>query len=139
MAEIAIEEDFAAKPAAVWEKLADFGGLGEWMPGVESCETEGDGIGAVRTVAMGPVKVVERLEKFDPSARTLAYSIVEGPMPVQNYLATIRVTETGAESCHVDWTAAFDLPEGLTEEQIAPGLQGAYGGALEALKALVEG
>ena len=39
----------------------------------------------------------------------------------------------------LDWTAAFDLPEGLTEEQIAPGLQGAYGGALKALKPLVEG
>ncbi len=139
MAQIVIEEDFAAKPDAVWEKLADFGGLAAWMPGVESCETEGDGIGAVRTVAMGPVKVVEKLEQFEPAARTLAYSIVEGPMPVQNYLATIKVSETGAEACHVDWTASFDLPEGLTEEQIAPGLQGAYGGALKALKALVEG
>ena len=65
-------------------------------------------------------------------------SIVEGPMPAQNYLATIRVEETGANRCHVDWSASFDLPEGVTEAQIAPALEGAYGGALKALKPLVE-
>lgn len=139
MAKIAVNEDYAAKAADVWAKLADFGGLAGWMPGVKSCDVEGQGIGAVRTVALGPVKVVERLEAFDSDGRSLSYSIVEGPMPVQNYLATIQVQETGPESCHVDWSAAFDLPEGLPEEQVASGLEGAYGGALKALKPLVEG
>ena len=138
MAKIAVEEDFSASAALVWSKLADFGGLAGWMPGVESCETEGEGIGAVRKVALGPVQVSERLEAFDDAGRSLSYSIIEGPMPVQNYLATIRVEERGDAACHVDWTASFDLPDGLTEEQIAPGLQGAYGGALKALKPLVE-
>ena len=138
MAKIAVEEDYAASAAVVWTRLADFGGLAAWMPGVESCETEGEGVGAVRKVALGPVQVSERLESFDDAGRTLSYSIVEGPMPVQNYLATIRVEERGDAACHVDWTASFDLPDGLTEEQIAPGLQGAYGGALKALKPLVE-
>ncbi|MBW2269533.1 MAG: SRPBCC family protein [Deltaproteobacteria bacterium] len=139
MAKIAVEEDYAASAAVVWKRLADFGGLASWMPGVESCETEGDGIGAVRKVVMGPVQVVERLEAFDDAGRSLSYSIAEGPMPVENYLATIRVQEAGADACHVDWTASFDLPDGLSEEQLAPGLQGAYGGALKALKPLVEG
>ncbi len=139
MPKIAVEEDYAASAAVVWKKLADFGGLASWMPGVASCDTEGDGVGAVRKLAMGPVEVVERLENFDDAGRSLSYSIIEGPMPVQNYLATISVRETGADACHVDWTASFDLPDGLTEEQIAPGLQGAYGGALKALKPIVEG
>ena len=82
---------------------------------------------------------MERLEAFDDAGRSLSYSIIEGPMPTQNYLATIRVEETGANSCHGDWSASFDLPEGLTEAQIAPALEGAYGGALKALKPLVEG
>ena len=91
MAKIAVEADYAASAALVWKKLADFGGLASWMPGVESCETEGDGIGALRKVAMGAVQVVERLEAFDDAGRSLSYSIAEGPMPLQNYLATIRV------------------------------------------------
>jgi carbon monoxide dehydrogenase subunit G len=139
MAKIAVEAEFAASAAAVWAKLADFGGIGSWMPGVQKCEVEGSGIGAKRRIAMGPVSVVERLETLDPASHTLSYSIVEGPMPVKDYLATIRVRATGPASCHVDWTASFELPPGLSEAQIAPGLQGAYGGALKALKPLVEG
>ena len=134
MAGIDVTRDFQAKADTVWATLRDFGGLSEWMPGIGGCELEGEGIGSVRSVAMGPATVKERLESFDDAARSLSYSIVEGPLPAQDYLATIRVTETGAESCRVDWTARFELPEGLTQEQIAPALEGAYGGALDALK-----
>ena len=139
MAKIAVEADYAASAAKVWEKLGDFGGIGGWMPGVAKCELAGTGVGATRTIAMGPMKVVERLESFDPKARTLSYSIVEGPMPTKDYLATIVVRETGPGRCHVDWTASFELPPGLAEEQVRPALEGAYGGALKALRPLVEG
>ena len=78
---------------------------------------------APRRVALGPMTIVERLEACDDAGRSLSYSIVEGPMPAENYLATICVAETGANSCHVDWSASFDLPEGVTEAQIAPALE----------------
>ena len=139
MAKISVNEDYAASAADVWQKLSDFGGLAGWMPGIKSCEVKGQGIGAVRTLTMGPVKIVEKLESLDDDARRLSYSLVEGPMPLQNFLATIEVTETSPSSCRVDWSAAFDLPEGLSEEQIAPGIKGGYGGGLKALKPLVEG
>ena len=53
MAKIAVEADYAASAAKVWEKLGDFGGIGGWMPGVAKCELEGSGVGATRTLAMG--------------------------------------------------------------------------------------
>ena len=62
------------------------------MPGVESCESEGEGVGALRKIKMGANVVIERLESFDDDARTLSYSIQDGPIPVQNYLATIAVS-----------------------------------------------
>ena len=137
MGKIELSEEMAAPASAAWEKLADFGGL-DWMPGVEKVEVEGEGIGAVRTVSMGPMNIKERLEAFDDAGRSLSYSITEGPMPVENYLATIRVSESG-DGCRVDWSASFDLPEGVPAEAIENGLNGAYGGALAALKKLVEG
>jgi len=82
---------------------------------------------------MGPATVVERLEAHDDAGRILSYAITEGPIPVQNYLATITVSETGS-GCHVDWTAKFDLPEGVPADAVRPALEGAYGGALDALK-----
>ncbi len=59
--------------------------------------------------------------------------------PLQNDLATIRVSETGAGACRVDWTARFDLPDGVPAEAVAPALEKAYGGSLKALKKLLEG
>lgn len=139
MAKISVSEDYSAKADEVWQKLADFGGLAGWMPGVERCEVEGEGVGAVRTIAMGPVEIVERLEAFDADGRSLSYSLLEGPMPLANFLATIQVRETGPSGCHVDWSARFDLPEGVGEEQVAPGIEAGYGGGLKALKQVVDG
>jgi carbon monoxide dehydrogenase subunit G len=139
MAEIEVNREFAASAAAVWEKLADFGGIGGWMPGVQGCGLDGEGVGAVRSVSLGGMQIKERLESFDTDGRSLSYSITEGPLPVQNYLAVIQVSETGAGACRVDWTASFDLPEGVGEESIAPALAGAYGGALKALQSQLEG
>jgi hypothetical protein len=75
----------------------------------------------------------ERLESLDQSARSLSYSIVEGPMPVQNYLATIQVSPNG-EGCRVDWSASFDAPDGVPAEALGNGVSGAYMGMLQALK-----
>jgi len=134
MSEIAVHLDFSSSPDAVWKELADFGGLGAWAPGVESCKLEGSGIGAVRSVAMpGGVVMEERLETLDDETRTLQYAIVGGPMPVSDYLATVKVSET-AGGCRVDWGATFTPPEGLPAEAIAGGVEGAYNGMLAALK-----
>ena len=137
MAKIAVEEEFTVSADAVWERIARFGNL-DWMPGVERCDVDGEGIGSVRAVVMGPMTIKERLESFDPESRTLSYSIVEGPLPAQNYLATIAVSEQGG-GCRVDWTASFDLPEGVDESAIAPAVAAGYGGALKTLKKTLEG
>jgi carbon monoxide dehydrogenase subunit G len=140
MGRIELHEQIEAPAQAAWEKLRDFGGIAGWMPGIEKCDVEGKGIGAVRSVGLaGGVGLKERLESLDEGVRTLSYSILEGPLPVQNYLATIRVSENGEAACRVDWTASFDLPEGVAEAAIAPALEGAYGGALKALKGQLEG
>jgi carbon monoxide dehydrogenase subunit G len=141
MGKIEVVQEIAAPASAAWEKLSDFGGIGKWMPGVERCDVEGDGIGAVRHIVFpgGGGGVKERLESFDAEGRSLSYAITEGPMPVQDYLATIRVSETGENACRVDWTASFELPEGVPTEAVEKGISGAYGGSLRALKKLLEG
>ncbi len=138
MGSIALEQEIATTADAAWQSIGDLAGIGSCMPGIDRCDVEGQGIGAVRTVSMGPIKIVERLEAHDDAARSISYSITEGPLPVQNYLATIQVSEAGG-GCKVDWTARFDLPEGVDEAAIAPALEGAYGGALAALKGQLEG
>ncbi len=140
MSEVAVNLDFSSSADAVWKELADFGAIGAWGPGIVSCKVEGSGIGAVRAVEMpGGVVMEERLEAFDDAGRTLSYAIIAGPIPVQNYLATVKVSGQ-VDGCRVDWSANFDAPEGVPVEGVAAGVSGAYSGMLAALKAhLAEG
>ncbi len=78
-----------------WKLLREFGGLAEWMPGVETCSLEGD----VRTIGMMGISVKEQLRNLDDNARTISYSIVESPMDnLESHLATITVTPEGSGS-----------------------------------------
>jgi hypothetical protein len=134
MSEIAVNAEFTSSADDVWRELADFGGIGDWAPGVESCKVEGSGIGAIRKIGMpGGVVMEERLESLDDAARCLTYAIVGGPMPLENYIAKIEVSEQ-AGGCRVDWGATFDAQEGIPVEGISKGVSGAYSGMLAALK-----
>jgi hypothetical protein len=129
-----VNQEFQASADTVWKEVADFGGIGEWAPGVESCKLEGEGVGSVRVLGMaGGVVMKERLETLDAAARCLSYAIIEGPMPVENYLATIKVVPVG-DGSRVDWGASFDAPEGVPADAVAKGVGGAYSGMLAALK-----
>ena len=63
MSEYTVSDEFKASADEVWKVIADFGGLIDWAPGIESCETVGEGVGAVRTLGMPDGLVMkERLE-----------------------------------------------------------------------------
>jgi carbon monoxide dehydrogenase subunit G len=135
--EISVNAEYTSSADVVWKELADFGAIGEWAPGLESCKVEGTGVGSVRVLGMaGGMVMRERLESLDERERCLTYAIVGGPLPVENYLATVKVTAQG-EGCRVDWGASFDAPEGVPAEGIASGVSGAYSGMLQALKSRV--
>jgi len=134
MSHVAVNLEFNSSADAVWKELADFGGIGVWGPGIVSCKLEGSGVGAVRAVEMpGGVVMEERLESLDDETRTLQYSIIGGPLPVNDYLATVTVSEADG-GCRVDWGASFEAPEGVPVDGIAGGVSGAYTGMLDALK-----
>jgi mxaD protein len=86
----------------VWAVAGDFGGIGDWMPGIESCHVDGDD----RVLKMGGMEIIERLERRDEEERELVYGIVGG-VPVINHKATITVTPNGA-GAHVTWDVDTD-------------------------------
>ena len=119
---------FAAPPERLWELVADFGGLDRIMDGIESCEMEGDGVGAKRTIAMGGGAVVESLDVLDPDAMTLTYSILEAPLPFKDYSATMVVASEG-EGSSLTWTGSFEA-DGVPAEK-AEGIAGSiYDGGI---------
>jgi carbon monoxide dehydrogenase subunit G len=120
--------DISAPAGDVWALIGQFGGLDDWMAGVDACVVEGD----LRTVSTMGMEITERLVGRDEAARTITYSIVGEGAPVQSHEATISVLESDGGS-EVTWAVTVEPAE-------AEGMfRDIYQGALDGLKATVEG
>jgi mxaD protein len=109
----------------VWAKLGNFGDLA-WMPGVETCELDGDD----RILGLFGMRIVERQLARDDENRTYTYGIVEGDMKPELHRATVTVMPAGSGS-FVTWDVE-------TDDNMVEVMQGAYTGALAALKEQLE-
>lgn len=117
----------------VWETIKHFDGLTRWAPGITECTMRGYGVGATRTVKTRDGQTfVERLDACDDGTRTLAYSMVEGPVPVRDYRSEISVSDSG-DHCTVVWDASGE-PSGIPEDQLETILSGICNGGVKALK-----
>jgi polyketide cyclase/dehydrase/lipid transport protein len=109
----------------VWAKVGNFGELA-WMPGVETCELDGDD----RVIDMFGMRIVEHQYSRDDETRTLTYGIVDGDVKPEVHRATITVMPAGSRS-FVTWDVE-------TDDAMVEAMQGAYVGALTALKEQLE-
>jgi carbon monoxide dehydrogenase subunit G len=123
MAQGAVDITLDAAPDAVWAKVGDFGGVGDFFPGIESFRLEGDD----RIIGMFGMEIRERLVARDDATRTLSYSVVGGA-PLESHIATITVEAQGHGS-KVTW--AYDVEPA----EMAPIFGDTYKGALAALEA----
>jgi carbon monoxide dehydrogenase subunit G len=119
--------DIDASADDVWAVIGDFGGIGDWMPGIESCRVEGED----RILNTMGMEITERLVSKDDAGRVLTYSITNGA-PVETHQGVITVTPTGATS-QVTWDVD------ATPDEMAEVMTTIYQQSLEALKAKVGG
>ena len=125
----AVSEVSIARPADdVWALAGQFGDLHTWMPGIESCEVEGDD----RRLSMMGMTVVETLRHRDDASRTISYSITSGDVPVDSHQATITVHPDGDGASRVTWEVDVQ-PDSMTDV-----MKGAYDSALQGLKTKLE-
>jgi Polyketide cyclase / dehydrase and lipid transport len=127
MADGRTEITIRSSPDDVWKLVGDFGGIAEWVPGIESCALDGD----VRVIKMMGIEIHEQLRDRDEADRRLAYSIVQSPMPLQHHLATITVSPDG-DASHV--TYALEI----RPDELLNTLLPVYEGMLQTAKANLE-
>lgn len=118
--------EIARPTGQVWAVVGDFGGIGGWMPGIESCRVEGND----RILETMGMTITERLVSTDDAAHTITYSVVDGA-PVEHHTATIAVTPDGAGS-RVTWEVE------ATPDDMASVMATIYQQALQALKSHLE-
>jgi NADPH:quinone reductase len=127
---------------AVWHVLRDFNGHDRWHPIVaESAIEDGraaDEIGCVRRFRLAEGGWLrEQLLKLSDRDHTFTYCILEAPIPLYDYVATVRLkTITDANHTFWEWTSSFETPPG--EEASLAALVGeqVYEAGFDAVKSL---
>ena len=130
----------AAPADAVWARVRNFNGLPDWTPFVASSRIEqglpADKIGCVRNFTLKDGGVIrEQLLALSDYDYQCVYSILESPMPLSNYVATLKLTPiTDGNRTFAEWSAEFECAP-QAERQLADQIgQGVFQTAFDALK-----
>jgi len=129
-----------APAAKVWERVRDFNGLPRWHPAIRESRIENgepsDKVGCVRDFHLqNGDRLREKLLGLSDYDMFCTYSILESPMPLQNYIATLRLTPiTDGDRTFAEWSAEFDAAPEAAEGLVA-GIGGnVFQGGFESLK-----
>src|ERR1700733_13465009 len=129
-----------ASASAVWEIVRDFNALPKWTPfGAESRieqNASADKVGCIRNFRLkNGGRIRERLLALSDYEMSCTYAILESPMGVENYVATLRlIPVTDGDQTFAEWSAEFDAAPDR-EAQIADDIaRDVFGAALASLK-----
>jgi Polyketide cyclase / dehydrase and lipid transport len=129
-----------ATPDNVWSRIRDFNALPQWHPIVADSRIENnqqsDRVGCIRhfhTRDGGMIR--EKLLALSDYDFTCVYEILESPMGVDNYVATLKLTPiTDGARCFAEWSAEFDCAAGREAELTQSIGQGVFQAGFDALK-----
>jgi len=126
--EVASSATVAGKPGAVWQKIGDFCAIQTWHPAISKCALSEEGGATYRTLTTKDGATIKEklVEKTDTS---YTYDIIDSPLPVANYRATISVS-AAADGTRVDWKSSFDA-KGKSDGEAKDVISGIYKAGLD--------
>ena len=125
MAKVFVSTVIDAPVAKVWAVIRDFNGLPVWAPfAVESRieqNAKPDQVGCIRNFRMkNGGRIRERLLALSDYDFAVVYGILESPMAVENYVATLRLFPvTDGDRSYAEWSAEFDCRRESEPELVA--------------------
>ena len=137
MASIYVSQMIDAPATKVWASIRDFNALPDWHPLIVDSRIEAglasDQVGCVRAFQLTDGgRIREQLLALSDFDYSFSYAILDSPMPLNNYVATVKVTPvTETDGSFVEWQAEFDCaPNGeddlikmISEDVFAAGLK----------------
>jgi len=145
MPRVFVSSVIEAPVARVWEKVRDFNALPRWVPAVRDSRIENgepaDKIGCVRDFHLqNGDHLREKLLGLSDYDYFCTYSILQSPMPLTDYVATLRLTPiTDGDHTFAEWTAEFDCAEADGEGLVEGIGQNVFQAAFNALKRQMAG
>lgn len=140
MVQVYVSSVVDASADTVWSRIRDFNGLPQWHPGIADSRIENsqpsDRVGCIRhfhTRDGGTIR--ERLLGLSDYEYSCTYEILESPMGVENYVATLKLTPvTDGNRCFAEWSADFDCAAGREAELTRTIGEGVFQAGFDALK-----
>ena len=124
----------------VWAVLRDFNSHSAWHPAVGPSEIENgqpaDRVGCIRHFHLKDGGMIrEKLLALSDYDYSCTYEILESPMGVENYVATLKLTPvTDGNRCFAEWSAEFECEAGRERELTESIGQGVFQAGFDALK-----
>ena len=140
MAKVYVSTVIAAPAGAVWQVVRDFNGLPKWASFVAESRIEqsmaADQVGCIRNFSTKTGgRIRERLLALSDYDMSCTYEILESPMGVENYVATLRlIPVTDGNATFAEWTAEFDAAPERESELVRTIGQTVFQAGFESLK-----
>ncbi len=118
MIRVARSTVIAAPLARVWALLRDFNAHADWHPAVAESAVEADApadlVGAVRAFRLADGGFLrEQLIALSDHQASLTYCLLEAPLPLHGYVATMRLRPVTADDrTLLQWESRFAPPAG---------------------------
>jgi hypothetical protein len=129
-----------APAGKVWERVRDFNGMPRWHPAIRESRIENgepsDRVGCVRDFYLqNGDRIREKLLGLSDFDMFCTYSILESPMPLENYIATLRLTPiTDGDRTFAEWTAEFDCAVEVADDLVSGIGKNVFQGGFDSLK-----
>lgn len=130
----------SASVGRVWAAVRDFNALPSWHPSVTESRIEGyarsDQVGCVRAFRLRDGGFIrEKLLSLSDISHSLTYSILESPMALSDYCATLSLMPvTDANATFVEWSAEFSCPTDKERQLVQQIEQDVFQNGLASLK-----
>jgi hypothetical protein len=140
MAKVYASSVIAAPHGAVWAVVRDFNALPNWTGFVAESRIEhnslADRVGCIRNFRLkSGGRIRERLLALSDYDMSCTYSILESPMGVENYVASLRLIPiTESDHTFAEWSAEFDAAPEREQALVDDIGRNVFGAGLAALK-----
>lgn len=143
MIKVYVSSVIEAPADAVWAQVRDFNGLPGWVPAVAESRIEqdmpADKVGCIRNFRLRDGGVIrEQLLALSDYDYVCTYAILESPMGVRDYVATLKFAPvTDGNRTFAEWSAEFECAPERERELAELVGQGVFQAAFDNLKRLV--
>ncbi len=125
MARVYTSTVIGAGAGRVWERVRDFNALPRWHPKIRDSRIEdalpSDKVGCIRNFNLqNGDNIREQLLGLSDYDMFCTYSILESPMPLTDYIATLRLTPiTDGDRCFAEWSAEFECDPAAEDDLVS--------------------